>query len=676
MRRDGYGFGISKQQSIIHSRVFSNLAGLWGWKLADLLQEDNNSVGEGVKKVREAPFLLYLICAVLVMERSEPALVPEWLRSSGSVSGGGSSAHHFASSAAHSDVSSLGHTRNRNSKSISDFDTRNLAFLDRTASSNSRRSSGNGSAKHAYSSFNRSHRDKDRERDKERLTYGDPWDRDSSDPLGNLLSNRTEKDTLRRSQSMISRKQNEMLLRRVAVDSKTGSNNNHSNGNGLLSGVNTGSNIKKSVFEKDFPSLGSEEKQGVPDVGRVSSPGLSSAVQSLPVGNSALIGGEGWTSALAEVPPIIGSSTSSGTFSAPQTGVTTALSGPPSVMTGLNMAEALAQAPSRTRTVPQLSVKTQRLEELAIKQSRQLIPVTPSMPKSSVLSFSDKSKPKAAAVRTGEMNMAAKNGQQQPSALHHASQSLGGNVKSDVTKTSGKLLVLKPAWENGVSPSTKDGASPTSNTNSRAANNQLAIAPSVTSAPLRTPNNPKLPSGERKAAALNPITGFTVERRPSLLQTQSRNDFFNLLKKKTSTNSSAVPADSVPDSSSPTLEKSGEVAKEAVTALASPHAIENGVKVTVNGDTHEGVQRFSDVREKNMSHCVTVVPDEEEAAFLRSLGWEENYGEDEGLTEEEINAFYQEYKKRGMQLKLPELHMNSCGGGSPEVGSSDSESKA
>ena len=35
--------------------------------------------------------------------------------------------------------------------------------------------------------------------------------------------------------------------------------------------------------------------------------------------------------------------------------------------------------------------------------------------------------------------------------------------------------------------------------------------------------------------------------------------------------------------------------------------------------------------------------DEEEAAFLRSLGWVEDSGEDEeGLTEEEINAFYQE----------------------------------
>lgn len=38
------------------------------------------------------------------MERSEPTLVPEWLRSTGSVTGGGNSAHHFASSSSHSGI--------------------------------------------------------------------------------------------------------------------------------------------------------------------------------------------------------------------------------------------------------------------------------------------------------------------------------------------------------------------------------------------------------------------------------------------------------------------------------------------------------------------------------------------------------------------------------------------
>lgn len=36
------------------------------------------------------------------MERSEPTLFPEWLRSTGSVTGGGSSSHHSASTASHS----------------------------------------------------------------------------------------------------------------------------------------------------------------------------------------------------------------------------------------------------------------------------------------------------------------------------------------------------------------------------------------------------------------------------------------------------------------------------------------------------------------------------------------------------------------------------------------------
>jgi len=246
-------------------------------------------------------------------------------------------------------------TRNRTSKSTGDFDAPRSAFLDRTSSSNSRRSSSNGSAKHAYSSFNRGHRDKDREKEKERSNFGDHWDRDCSDPLGSIYPNRLEKDSLRRSQSMVSRKQGEPLSRKVSVESKNSSSNNH-NGNGVLSGGGIGSSIQKTVFEKDFPTLGTEEKQGAPDIGRVSSPGLTTAVHSLPVGSTALIGGEGWTSALAEVPTIIGgsSSSSTGSLSVQQTVAPASGSGASSAMAGLNMAEALAQAPSRVRTTPQV----------------------------------------------------------------------------------------------------------------------------------------------------------------------------------------------------------------------------------------------------------------------------------------------------------------------------------
>lgn len=247
---------------------------------------------------------------------------------------------------------SLSQSRNRTSRTTGDFDTSRSAFLDRTSSSNSRRSLSNGSAKHAYSNFNRGHRDKDREKEKDRLNFGDNWDRDSHDPLGKILSNRIDKDALRRSHSMVSRKQGDLFQRRVATDFKTGVNSSH-NSNGMSSGMSVGSSIQKAVFEKDFPSLGSEERQGAPEIGRVSSPGLSSPVQSLPIGNSALIGGEGWTSALAEVPNMIGSSTGSVSFQ--QTVPATSGAGPLSVTAGLNMAEALVQAPSRARAAPQAS---------------------------------------------------------------------------------------------------------------------------------------------------------------------------------------------------------------------------------------------------------------------------------------------------------------------------------
>ncbi|KAK8549111.1 hypothetical protein V6N12_062009 [Hibiscus sabdariffa] len=283
----------------------------------------------------------------------------------------------------------------------------------------------------------------------------------------------------------------------------------------------------------------------------------TSSLNSRRSSSNALIGGEGWTSALAEMPAAVGSS-NTGSMTASLTASTSGCGGP-SVSVGLNMAEALAQAPSRTRTAPQLSVKTQRLEELAIKQSKQLIPVTPSMPKGSVLNSVDKSKAKPA---------------------------------------------VRARWENGVSsPTQKDVATPTTNVNSKVTSSQHAVA-GVTSAPARNSNNPKHSAGERKAAALIPIAGFTVEKRPSLAQTQSRNDFFNHLKKKTSTNTS---------------------------------------------------------------------PDEEEAAFLHSLGWEENSGDDEGLTEEEINAFYRRYS---VQPKLAQSIATNLDGASSELSSSHSGSEA
>ncbi|KAE8674560.1 Mitogen-activated protein kinase kinase kinase 1, putative isoform 1 [Hibiscus syriacus] len=609
------------------------------------------------------------------MESREPTLVPEWLRSNSTVTGGGNSAHNFASSSSHSDFSSGHHGKHRNSRNISDFDSHRSTFLERTSSLNSRRSSSNGSAKHAYSSFSRNHHDRDRDRDKVRLNFGDHQDHAASEPLESLLTGRVEIETLHRSNSMFSRKQGEPLPRKVGVDSRDSINSNHNNDNVLLSGVSVGSSIHKVMFERDFPSLGTEDRQVVPEIARVSSPGLSSASQNLPIGSSALISGNGWTTALAEAPSVVGSN-NTGSLTTPLT-ISISCCLTPTGSSGLNMAEALAHAPSLSHTSPQLSVKIQRREELAIKQSKQLIPVTHSMPKGSVLNSVDKSKGKPA-VRTSEINISVKSGQQQPSLIHHGNQSpRGGHVKSDMLKTSGKLLVLKPGWENGVSSPTHKDVSPTS-VNSKVTVSTQAVGPT------RNSNSPKLSAGERKVAASNSVAGFTVEKRPSLSQTQSRNDFFNLLKKTASAKTSASHSDSNPHISSSMSEKS-EVTKEIVNDSSTAHVNENGTAATSNGAACQEAQSFADDDgEKNMGSASMIHPDEEEAAFLRSLGWEENSGEDEGLTEEEINAFYQECMKlrpslklcRGMQPKLAQSFATNLDGAASELSSSDSGSKA
>ncbi|XP_058191626.1 uncharacterized protein LOC131308672 isoform X1 [Rhododendron vialii] len=556
------------------------------------------------------------------MDRSEPTLVPEWLRTTGSVGGGSNSAHHFASSSSQSGngLSSAPSTRNRCSRSASDKD-------------NSRRSSnGNGSSKHPYSSFSQSQRDRNRDKEKERSAIGNLWDR--NDPLGDILISRVEKDTLRRSNSLVYRKPVELLPRR-AVDSKNGGSSNHSSTNGVLPGSKLVRSTLKSSFDKDFPSLGTGEKQGVPDIGRVPSPGSTTAVQCLPFVNPGLIGGEGWTSALAEVPNMIGSN-STGPTSVQQSVSSSQSSGASNPIASLNMAEALSQAPSRAHTTPQLPDKTQRLEELAIKQSKQLIPVTPLTPKGLVLS-SDKSKPKTA-VRTNETMVGSKSvQQQQPQSSQLANHSLhGGQGRSDASRSShaGKFLVLKPVRENGVSSIGKDVTNPIDNV-SRVVNGQVASAsaPMLSSAPMKSPKSSNFSNMEGKVAVLSLNSGSTLEKKSS--QARSRSDFFNLMRKKTSSNTSA-------DVSLP-VEKCCELVEGASSRISSC-ASETGSEVTNNGDSSEG--------EKNLCLNGTLYPDEEEAAFLRSLGWEENAGEEDGLTEEEINAFYDEYMKLRPSLKL------------------------
>lgn len=604
------------------------------------------------------------------MVRSEPALVPEWLRNTGSVTGGGSSNPHFATSSFHSDVTlSTLSSPNRSPRSVGDKDSPRSVFLDRSSSSNSRRSSSATSLKHPYSSFNRNHRDKNREREKERPVTVDLWDHDTSEPLGNILAGRVDKNSLSRSQSLVSRKPGEFL-----PHLKGGISSTYNSGNGIHSGGSSSFNgNQKAAFEKDFPSLGIEERE----VTRVSSPGLSSAVQSLPIGNSALLGADKWTSALAEVPPIIGSIGMGSSASRQSVSVAPT----PSTSSGtasLNMAKALSQAPPSARSTMQIPDKTQRLEELSIKQSRQLIPVIPSMPKVLVPSSADKSKQPKSIARTNEIVGIAKS-MQQPSSSQLANQARNGQERAEAPATSHSktLLVLKLGRENGVTSLSKEASTPANNTG-----NRLANCPPVVTSPTS-----RVTSLETKAVALSLKPRFPAEKRYSLSQAQSRSDFFNLMRKKTSNSSTALPYSGMAPSNS--REQSCLKTKDENSASLSPCVSENGSERTSNGYPHEAqnhVQRHNDVEENNSPINGSVYLNEKEVAFLRSLGWDENAAEEESLKEEEINAFYQEYMKLKPSLKaykgappkclvLPELHF-ATNPGNASSNSTSSESDA
>ncbi|XVF68096.1 hypothetical protein PTKIN_Ptkin10aG0175800 [Pterospermum kingtungense] len=612
------------------------------------------------------------------MERSEPSLVPEWLKSGGSVTTSGNSNHHYTSSFLSDNHYALRQPRNKGS----DHDVRRTSVVDLTAYAYFRRSSrssgfahsrsyssstaayayfrrgsrSNGSARsRSYSSFPKGHRERDWDKDsngyhdRENAVLSDHRKHNYSDFSDNILPNIFEKDVLQHSESMITDKRTEAWPRKATNDSSAANKGNHSSGNGLLSVVSTAIG-NKSAFERDFPVLCTEERQVGSEIGRVSSPGLSTSAQSVSVGTSSVTGSDGWTSSLADIPGDVGSS-GIGVAVASQNVSAGSASAAPTTVTGLNMAETVAQGPSRAHTPTLLNVGTQRLEELAIKQSRQLIPlVTTSTPKTRVVSPSDKSKSKV--------------GQQQHLALS-TNYTRGGVSSSDSLKGSNesRLRILKPSREsNGVSLTTKANLSPT-NVSSKLVNSPQSITPSAAAcAPFGSSgNSPRLATDERNQTPI----WVTIEKRPTA-QAQSRNDFFNLLKKKSTTDpsSSAVGPGSVVTPS--VSKKSDELGTEDYSTsvalqdgrVSSPEIstdylpTDNTSEITRNGNAYARSQQCSSNGDRHSSPDVFLYPDEEEAAFLRSLGWEENTGDDEGLTEEEISAFFKEYMKLKPSTKL------------------------
>ncbi|GAA0156349.1 hypothetical protein LIER_13865 [Lithospermum erythrorhizon] len=567
-----------------------------------------------------------------MMDKSEPTFVPQWLRSNGSVTGNGTSINALSPPSLHSDDYGTSNVVRKNSSSTSDQNLGRSSASERIKSSCFWRSSSNNGPSNlrTTSSFGRNQRDRGRDdniyeySNKDRTILGDFRCRDSSDSLKNNSLSRVERNSLRRSHSMIADQRGETWPRKVETSPKTAYKSKNNN----VNPAPDNGHVHKASFEQNFPSLGVEEKLAAFEIRRVPSPGPSLAIHSSQVSASAMRGSGMWTSALAEVPGIVKSNeTGVSSAKADALGLPTTASG---ISTGLSMAETVAQGPPQLQTTPQLSTESQR-QELAIKQSRQLIPVTPSLPKALVSNPPEKSKAKIGYP-------------------HLILSQRGVAVKPDISKTSniGKLQVLKPIRErNDSSLQPIDNLNPTCE---KAVSSVPDATHSVSaSSYVRTQvNNYGHPVAERKHVP--PL----LEKRPiSQSQTQSRNDFFSLMRKKSVPNSSteSFPAISASHKKLGEDEGEGEVAtspvqSEEVPVLANIHVVNSSkdrIMKTSNGYSCNGCESLHSKRNGSLCNS-SLFSEEEEAAFLRSLGWEENT-EEGGLTDEEISAFYKDLNK-------------------------------
>ncbi|XP_004504740.1 uncharacterized protein [Cicer arietinum] len=272
----------------------------------------------------------------------------------------------------------------------------------------------------------------------------------------------------------------------------------------------------------------------------------------------------------------------------------------------LNMAETLVHGPPRSHTPPQLSVSTQKLEELALKQSRLLIPMTPSTPRSLAASSFDKLK-----VKTRQLEYPFSHSHS-PSHSQH-----GAHPSSQIQKTtSGNSYDVSASRElNGVSLAAKDNLSPNGS--------RVVLSNATTSA------------------------WITLEKRPTF-QTQSRSDFLKNLSKKSSSKDTSCSLEnseaSTRNDTNCLTQKSRDAPLVDISVVNS--LTEHSSNITAqNGNVLGEPLKYSSNEEQQYITKPIFHSEDEEIAFLRSLGWEEGSEDDEGLTDEEIRDFYEKYGK-------------------------------
>ncbi|KAF0890290.1 hypothetical protein E2562_002702 [Oryza meyeriana var. granulata] len=430
------------------------------------------------------------------MDRGEPSLKPEWLvRGHGTVA---ATSLWTGTSSPRADDQGRS-ISSRNQSSGRDRERSSQQSISRRSSGpiGPRRHDRDGTTKsRGYASFGRSNRDRGCEKDSDSRNWesrlGPPED-PLYDGFKPFSSCRPERDRLNHT--------------RLKVDTL-----NQALGESLDNGVRS---VSRKVtggisFEREFPHLGFEDKNGKQDVGRVPSPGISTPIQSIPLGTAP----DGRNSVLAEVPILSGPASCPVSSSLLRTGSSKQMEAP-NCGTALSMAETVMQAPLKISTTPQLSIDTHKIEERTMKQCI-LRPRTPSSNKISVSSSSDKLKPKGA--RAGDSNGPVKGALQLPIQL--SGSFIRAPVKHEPVKPSqsGSFQVLSRE-QNGIVNTAKDSTS-------NPASPVLGRSSSVE--PLRKPIfNQKL-KGVANGLPLQ-LQGSFGERKSSA---KDKHKFFELLRSK------------------------------------------------------------------------------------------------------------------------------------------------
>ncbi|KAG0533493.1 hypothetical protein BDA96_04G197600 [Sorghum bicolor] len=477
------------------------------------------------------------------MEQDTPMLKPGWMQHDKAAG----TANIWATASSHSDYQATGGSlRNHSSGHYRDHGSQQSSSGRSSGSNGSRRSDRDGMGKSRdYINF-RKFKDRDRQRDFDSRDWESRPAAAVRDDFKSFSTCKSERDRMNRTRlkadtwnkgsgstsrnnAVSSSRSNDIHISSTVAS--TGTVNSVRNAalgtsisnasvrtsvstTSISNAVSNASNAASITFEREFPQLSSEDKNGRQGISKVPSASISTAIQNVP-----LISPDGWSSMLADLPLLSDPKKSLATSSLLHIAPSKQTEVVPNSGTALSMAETVMQAPPRISIRPQLSTEAQKIEERTLKQLT-LRPITPPASKSSALSSL-----KIKGTRLGDPTNPIKTSQLLK--IQSANGSARAPVKADVSKLSqpGSFQILSRE-QNGTAHTTKD----------------CPVKPVSPPTPLVSVETQKKPVVSQKLK-------FGTDERPLPLQGPSRDRksnardkvrFFEMLRTKSSNGSSTA----------------------------------------------------------------------------------------------------------------------------------------